>query len=139
MSSFIGAFANILLQLDTVDEARVDHLERIVAAVFRYFPTLWPKQQQAHYYALSRLLIALYSKGSSLKMLLSRVCTSAVAVVDEGVYQRRRRFEMLSASLILRVQSSKELHTRVLGHQLRWEWTTLSSGSSDTLISGSTC
>jgi hypothetical protein len=73
MSSFLSSFANILLHLDQIDSLYIDHLARVIGAIFSYFPTLWPKQRIAHYFAISRLFTALYSKQSALQTLLSRV------------------------------------------------------------------
>jgi len=76
MSSFLSSYANILLHLDQVDSLYIDHLARVIGSIFAYFPTLWPKQRIAHYFAISRLFTALYSKQSALQTLLSRVGTS---------------------------------------------------------------
>jgi hypothetical protein len=73
LASFISSFANIIMQLDSVDEGYIENLERVVGTLFIIFPQLYPHQRTAHYYALSRLFIALFAKQGSLKTLLSRV------------------------------------------------------------------
>jgi hypothetical protein len=71
----MNAFASIILELDEVDESHLDNLEKIVGTFFRVYPRLFEYQKQQQYEVLSRLFVSLYSKGSSLQRLLSRIGT----------------------------------------------------------------
>src|ERR1700722_19278718 len=75
LANFMSSFANIILQLDSVDEGYIDSLERIIGTLFIIFPQLYPHQKIAHYFAISRLFISLFFKHASLQTLLSRVGT----------------------------------------------------------------
>lgn len=73
LPSFMNSFASIILELDEVDESHLENLERIVGTFFRVYPRLFDYQRQQHYEVLARLFISLFSKGSSLQRLLSRI------------------------------------------------------------------
>ena len=75
LPSFLNAFANIILQLNHVDETHLDHLEKLTSAVFVYYPQINISRGLVIEYnrALSRLLLGLYSSGAALQALLSRV------------------------------------------------------------------
>lgn len=60
-------------QMDTIDESQIEQLERIVGMWFDLYPRLWPRQRFGYNRALSRLLGALYSKGSALRSFLSKI------------------------------------------------------------------
>lgn len=73
LPSFMNSFASIILELDDIDESYLDNLERIVGTFFRVYPRLFDYQRQQHYQVFSCLLVSLFSKGSSLQRLLSRI------------------------------------------------------------------
>jgi hypothetical protein len=76
LPSFINGFATTILFMDTVEEVYIDHFEKLVGAVFVFYPQLRWAQKQQYAKALSRLFTALYAKGSALQDLLSRISTS---------------------------------------------------------------
>ncbi len=73
LPSFIASFANILLELNEVDDTYVDHLENVIGTFFLVYPQLYDVKRWSYYMAISRLFVALYSKGSALQNLLSRI------------------------------------------------------------------
>jgi DNA-dependent protein kinase catalytic subunit len=73
LPSFIASFANILLELNEVDDVYVDHLENVIGTFFLVYPQLYDVKRWSYYMAISRLFVALYSKGSALQNLLSRI------------------------------------------------------------------
>ena len=73
LSSFINSFANILLELNEVEDSYIDHLETVIGTFFVIFPQLYVVQREKYYLAVSRLLVSLYSKVSALRTLLSRI------------------------------------------------------------------
>ena len=72
LPSFITAFSNMLLLVDIVDDQHIEYLEKLISAVFVFYPQLHAAQQTRYSYALSRLFTSLFSKGSALDDLLSR-------------------------------------------------------------------
>lgn len=72
LPSFIIAFSNMLFLIDAVDEQHIEYLEKLVSAVFVFYPQLYGSQLYRYANAISRLFTCLFSKGSSLDELLSR-------------------------------------------------------------------
>ena len=75
LPSFIIAFSNAMLFMDNVEENHIDYLEKLVSAVFVFYPQLHSHKRDQFAPALSRLFTCLFSKGSALKELLSRIST----------------------------------------------------------------
>lgn len=73
LSSFISAFANIMLELKELEDSYIEHLERLIGTFFIIFPQLHLAQREKYFAAVARLLVSLYSKGSTLHNLLSRI------------------------------------------------------------------
>jgi DNA-dependent protein kinase catalytic subunit len=73
VSSFISAFANIVLVLDEIDDAHIDQVERLINAFLRSFPDMFPHQRKSHFQSISRAFLALSSKPVALQLLLQRV------------------------------------------------------------------
>ncbi|PRP75851.1 DNA-dependent protein kinase subunit [Planoprotostelium fungivorum] len=73
LASFISAFASIILQ-----ETYLTHFEAILGTVFRIYPDLYFRD--GYCLAISRLIIALCSKGTSLQSLLDRVIYQALLI-----------------------------------------------------------
>ena len=73
LHSFISAFAHLMLYMDTIDDVYLDHLEKLISAVFVFYPKLLVKKRQDYNESLSRLFVSLFSKGSALQSLLSRI------------------------------------------------------------------
>ena len=73
LGGFISSFADIILQLDSLDDTHIENLEKILGAVFMVYNRLSYYQRVSYHASISRLFIALYSKGSSLQVLLSRI------------------------------------------------------------------
>ena len=75
LSSFISAFANILLELPAshIEDFHLHHLESLLGTLFLILPRLYPGRRRQNYWALSRLFFALLLKGNVLQRLLSRI------------------------------------------------------------------
>lgn len=73
LASFIASFANMLQHVPDIEEAQIEHLFSLMAAVFSIFPQLHDSQRRRQYDAIARLFIAIYPKGSALQNLLSRI------------------------------------------------------------------
>ncbi len=73
LSSFISSFAKIIEELDSVDETSIEHLERVIGTLFMIFPQLYKPQRKSYYRSMAKLCVALYPKGTSLKVLFSRI------------------------------------------------------------------
>jgi hypothetical protein len=77
------SFANMIFELESgdVEEQHLNHLERAIGAFFIIFPQLHKRPQREEYYeSISRLFVALYSKGSALPDLLSRIGTDLLEI-----------------------------------------------------------
>jgi hypothetical protein len=72
LGSLMTSFANIILQLDAIDESYIDAIERTAGFLFMIFPQLHMSQRKSHLIAFSKLLSALFLK-KSLSALLSRI------------------------------------------------------------------
>jgi DNA-dependent protein kinase catalytic subunit len=78
LPNFLTAFANIFLELEALDNSYLDHIERLIGTFFLVYPQVYEYQRAPNYEAVSRMFVALYSKGSFLQILLSRISTSWV-------------------------------------------------------------
>ncbi|KAL9649605.1 hypothetical protein ABK040_003282 [Willaertia magna] len=80
--SFLSAFANIILELESVDSWVMDYLEKITGILFLVYPKqyLFPKYKYANYCALVKLLVALYLKRDALNVFLDRIVFQGITL-----------------------------------------------------------
>ncbi|EFC47806.1 DNA dependent protein kinase catalytic subunit [Naegleria gruberi] len=85
--SFLSAFANIILELDTIDSWILDSLEKISGILFLVYPKqyLFPKYRYANYSAFVKLLIALYLKERALSSFLDRIIFQSMTLTISSV------------------------------------------------------
>src|SRR5690606_10985606 len=80
LPNFINALANIFFEVEEIDEYCINHVERIVGTFFLVYPQLYDYQRWENYRSLTRLFISLYTKGTMLQKLLSRIIFQGLVV-----------------------------------------------------------
>ncbi|GBG68754.1 hypothetical protein CBR_g3294 [Chara braunii] len=76
--TIIGAFADMVVHLDSVDDTLCLFIAQVTGKVVWQFPQLWPKQKLAVYVVLKNLLKALYPKGNIFPIFLNNMVRSSV-------------------------------------------------------------
>ena len=62
----------LFVTVNVLEDYHYDQLQKVMGSVFKRWPTLSYGQKQAHNYAFSRLLVALFVKGTALDTFLNR-------------------------------------------------------------------
>jgi hypothetical protein len=76
--TLVGAFADIVLHLDDVEDFMVYFIAEVTGNIYYQVPQLFPKQKQAVYTTLRSLFKALYSKGAFFTLFLNTVVWSSL-------------------------------------------------------------
>ncbi|XP_002965996.2 DNA-dependent protein kinase catalytic subunit [Selaginella moellendorffii] len=74
----VGAFANIVVYIDRVEDFMVSLITEVTGRIFFQYPSLFPKQRVAIHSTISSLLKALYPKGNLFVMFLMNVVWSSL-------------------------------------------------------------
>ncbi|KAG0609962.1 hypothetical protein M758_7G027900 [Ceratodon purpureus] len=83
--TLVGAFADIVIHLEDVEDFMVTFIAQVTGNIFYQFPQLFAKQKQAVYTTLRSLLKALYSKGTIYSLFLNNIVWSSLQRAMEPV------------------------------------------------------
>ena len=104
LASFLSAFANILLILDNVDQSHLENFEKLLSSIFVVYVRLSGPQRNLYHSSLSRLLIALYSKGSLLQQLMNKILLQGIILTCSQAPQAKEVTDNEIEELPLHIQ-----------------------------------
>lgn len=73
LPNIITAFSNLFFEIEEIDDVYIDNLEKIIGTFFLVYPQLYEYQRIQNYRAITRLFVSLYTKGTMLQKLLSKI------------------------------------------------------------------